>query len=612
VDPSLSGGTTRRDDAEQAGTLRSWEVAAAVLALATFLALRWRLLTPRAVVLGWHSDAAIYGLAAQRILERGRIDVFFWGQNYIGPLTSLAAAAVALIRRFAFDSSAGVDALALRIAAMSQTAVGTVFFWLGLRAALGRLAALPCLLWLVIGPLYVFESSVTPRTEQTSFLCSGVLFWIAARSFAGFRRPGVFDTPRGCLFAGLVSGFGWWMDQSVVFILLPIVVVLALRSRAWADFAPRIRPLDRLLIRTERLGWRSLPRTATLTLLAWQAVLVTLPVIALSAKSWSPPAIDVAVACVLLLLATQLALERYGGSGIRRRAFRADALKALRAVLPRGAFLAAGFLLGYSPVLAGRLLGWYPITYSRRKFTFGLDNLFQHLSEMGRWELWRWIGADRSRPGIVFAIGCAFGLGLLMWERRGEIRAFWSLRFADWGAPALVGCVLFVSLVFYTIALRHGGDTRYIGVAVPAAYGLAAAGFVGASPAARRRSNRFVRGIALAVVVVCGLASLQGQAARHVSKILSEPDPRPLLEAIRDHGYRICYAGYWSAYKLQFLSEERVRFIPYKSQSRSRDGDRALELQPGEKCLLLPDGTFRAFLPSDVTRPIARPSTGRK
>lgn len=607
----MSGGTAWRD-ARRLDKLRSWEIAAAVLALAAFLTLRWRLLMPQAVELGWNSDAAIYGLAARRILERGRIDVFFWGQNYIGPLTSLAAAAVALIRRVAFDPAAGVDALAVRIAAMSETAAGAVFFWLGLRAALGRLAALPALLWLAIGPLYLFESSVTPRNDETSILCSGVLFWIAARSFAGLRRPGIFDTPRECFFAGLMSGFGWWMNQSVVFILLPTAIVLLLRSQAWADLAPRIRPLDRLLIRTGRLGWRPLPRTAILTLLAWQAILVTLPLIALSAESWYPPAGDVAIACVFLLLATQVALERYAGSRIRRRAFLADALTALRAVLPRGASLVAGFLLGFSPVLAGRLLEWYPIRYSRPEFTFGLDRLFQHLSEMVHFDLWRWIGADRSGPGVVFAIGCAVGLGLLVWERRGEIRAFGSLRSAEWGAPSLVGSVLFVSLAFYAIALRHGGDSRYVGAGVPAAYGLAAAGFVGAAPAARRRSNRFIRAIALAVVVVCGLASLQGQAARHVSAILSQPDPRPLLEAIRDHGYRICYAGYWSAYRLQFLSEERVRFIPYKSQNRNRDESRALELQPGKKCLLLPDGTFRAFLPSDVPRRISRPSTARK
>ncbi len=600
------------DDARQAGKLRSWEIAAAVLALAAFLASRWRLLMPPAVALGWHSDAAIYGLAARRILERGHIDVFFWGQNYIGPLTSLAAAAVALVRRIAFDPSAGADALALRIAAMGETAAGAAFFWLGLRAALGRLAALPGLLWLAIGPLYFFDSSVAPRNDEMALLCSGVLFWIAARSLAGLRRPGVFDTPGGCLFVGLVSGFGWWINQSVVFILLPAAIVLLLGSRLWAGLAPRIRLLDRLLLRTDRLGWKPLSRPAVFVVLVWQGLLVILAVSSLFVRATFPPPDAIAAACLLLLLLTQIALERYGGSPIRRGEFRADALAWLRALLPRCASFAAGFLLGYSPVLAGRLLGWYPITYSRPEFTFGLDRLLPHLSEMVRQDLWRWIGADHSAPGFVFAAGCAVGLGLLVWERRGEIRAFASLRPARWGAPALVGCVFFVAVTFYAVALRHGGDSRYIGAAVPAAYGLAAAGFLGAAPAARPRSSRLARAIALAVVVVCGLASLQGQAARRVSKILSEPDPRLLLEAIRGQGYRICYAGFRDAYKLQFLSEERVRFIPYKSRSRNRDEDRALELQPGKKCLLLPDGTFRTFLPSDVPHPIAHPSAARK
>jgi hypothetical protein len=152
--------------------------------------------------------------------------------------------------------------------------------------------------------------------------------------------------------------------------------------------------------------------------------------------------------------------------------------------------------------------------------------------------------------------------------------------------------------------LRHGRAPNYLTPAVPAAYGFAAAGLVSVAGSGPSRWSRLAKYIGAAVICFAFLWSLVAQAKGSTSVILAEPDPGILLGRIQSAGYGICYANYWDAYKLQFLSGEEIRFIPYKSRSRNRDESLAAELAPGEKCLLLPDGTFRRYLPSDRPKPL--------
>ena len=82
--------------------------------------------------------------------------------------------------------------------------------------------------------------------------------------------------------------------------------------------------------------------------------------------------------------------------------------------------------------------------------------------------------------------------------------------------------------------------------------------------------------------------------------LVGEPDPRAPLEAIAAQGYTVCHAGYDTAYTLQFLSDERVRFIPYHSPDRNRALSARLRAEPGPQCLVTDDGLVRPWLPSDA------------
>ena len=72
-------------------------------------------------------------------------------------------------------------------------------------------------------------------------------------------------------------------------------------------------------------------------------------------------------------------------------------------------------------------------------------------------------------------------------------------------------------------------------------------------------------------------------------------DPRPVLHTIESQGYSICYADYWIGYKLQWVSDGRVQFIPFHSYDRTPGASRALEAAPGPKCYVDETGRVRPF-----------------
>src|SRR5205085_398260 len=77
-------------------------------------------------------------------------------------------------------------------------------------------------------------------------------------------------------------------------------------------------------------------------------------------------------------------------------------------------------------------------------------------------------------------------------------------------------------------------------------------------------------------------------------------DPRPTLKTIESSGYRVCYAEYWVAYKLEWLSGGSVAFIPFHSYDRTRERSRRLGALAVKKCFVTNDGAVRPLTPRDL------------
>ncbi len=465
--------------------------AALVAILAVFVLVRFPLLTKDASARGWNGDSAIFGLMAKKIHDGRGLDIFFWGQNYMGPLTPALAAG---IRKAVLDpAGAGAEGgpISLRLASMSEIAFGICFFVLGLARLFGRPIALAAGFWMAIGPPFFIRLSALNRSglgPEMAFALGSVLFFLAA---GALTRPRPFlDRPAGRFVFGLLAGAGWWMNQTIFVVLVPAAAVVVLRA------------------------------------------------------------------------------------GPRR----------MRFLTP----LLAGAVLGYAPVWMGRLLGWYEVDLGAPVPPWRLSSALSRLPRFLGAEAWRFVGLDGFLPAPLLALA-ALALVAILVRRRP-----WSAGLSF--LAAIAGLAVAMS---FLLALDAVGD-RYVTPALPAAVALVLATVAEATRLLRRKIPAGAAALLPAGLALFAALFLARRARGTVEALVREPDPRAPLETIAAEGYAVCHAGYDTAYTLQFLSDERVRFIPYHSYDRNRGLSAELRALPGPQCLVMDDGSVRRWLPSDA------------
>jgi hypothetical protein len=459
--------------------------------LAVFVLVRLPLLTKDASARGWNGDSAIFGLMAKKIHDGRGFDVFFWGQNYMGPLTPALAAG---IRRAVLDP-AGIGEeggpISLRLASMSEIAFGISVFVLGLARLFGQPVAWAAGLWMALGPPFFIRLAALNRSglgPEMAFALGSVLFWLAADALT--RSQPVLDRPAGRFVFGLVAGIGWWMNETIAVVLVPALVVVLLRS------------------------------------------------------------------------------------GPRR----------MRFLTP----LLAGAVLGYAPVWLGRLFGWYEIHLGTVVPLWQLSGLPGRFARFLGADAWRFVGLDGLLPAPLLAGAALFLVAFLVFRRP------WPRGLAFVAAVAgLAAAVSFLK------ALNPLQD-RYLTAALPAALALLLVPIAAMTDILRRRIPAGLGAIVPGALALVVAVFLSRRAQGIVEGLVREPDPRTPLLAIAKAGYTVCHAGYDTAYTLQFLSDERVRFIPYHSYDRNRALSAELRALPGPQCLVTDDGTVRRWLPSDA------------
>ena len=217
-----------------------WEwLSLGVLAIA-FAVLRAPLFTTPGLLLGWNSDAALFGLMARAMRSGSDFPLFFWGQFYLGTLTSMLAVVVAAVL-----PTHAIGPLAVRLSAVVQVIAAIVFYWLALRRVFGRVPAMIAAAWLVAGPSFLFFFTTAPIGAEQLFLITALLFWFFTRAS--------FLAPRDWLIAGVLCGLGIWLHQGVIFMIAAAAIALLIERRvdvpnmAWAAAAAVVGYLPALL-----------------------------------------------------------------------------------------------------------------------------------------------------------------------------------------------------------------------------------------------------------------------------------------------------------------------------------------------------------------------------
>jgi len=442
---------------------------------------------------------------------------------------------------------------ALRIASALEVLAGIVFYWLGLRRAFGETVANIVALWLAIGPGYMMLFVVVPVGGEQMFVLSAIIYWLAETT--RLQRP------RHWLLFGLLFGFGWWQHQGIIFAAAAAVIVVVQRSEWWTN------------VRDARPARRNPLRIALAALLAADVLLALLRSLGLRVPSFFllHPVVDPLVAFVLVATLNAPRL---------RALLRID-----RAALLRAALFVLGAAIAYSPVLIGTWRGVVPESYGLSVPPNDIASVARHVVTFLGSDLWLTLGAAAAVVVVPF-----FLVAML---RRPPL---------DMPLVTIILCVLF----YFFSQRAHPGSMRYIVSAVPMVYAFAAQEML--------RWRRWmipaaVTTLALLVPRVLQVRDVARGQGEHYGGLPGDFDPRPTLRTIEARHYTVCYAGYWIAYKLQWVSDERVRFIPFRSFDRNPEASRALAATPGPKCFVEESGHVRPFdlreLKDDVSRKAA-------
>jgi hypothetical protein len=441
--------------------------------------------------------------------------------------------------------------LALRVASSAETLAAILLYWLALRRIFSPRVAGVTALWLAIGPAYVFFfTTATIGGEQMFFLSALIVWWIARTGLTCGRHWLVF---------GWLAGIGWWIHQGTVFVVAAALIAEARRSVRWvARSSPAIRIVSALL-----------------------AVWVVTG--ALVSAGLRTPAIY-----LFHPLAEPLAVWIAFQVAIHVRFVSAPRWKRL-------ALFAAGALAGYAPVLAAHV----PDRYGLSVPLMSLRGVLEHVWTFARADAWNFAG------GVI--VGIVLLPFLLM--RAGEARRPEASNDGRGIAASLPLLTIALCLTFYFGSQRaHPGSVRYIVSALPFVYAYAAEEML------RFRWRLSVIALVTLALLIPRIGEARAVAAGEREQYASFPgafDPRPVLAAIEARGWRVCYADYWIAHKLEWVSEGRVAFIPFHAYDRNRERSRRLAATPGTKCYVENDGSVHPFDPRGIDESISRAAAER-
>lgn len=530
---------------------------------AAFVIWHLPLLTPHGRIRGFDTDAAIIGLMGKKMFDLRGFDFFFWGQNYVGPLTSMLTAVWGLI-------TGAADPLALRLAVFTEMLTGSLLTWWAVdridrRAAAVTLAALaitpPVLLWMM----------VTPLGAEMGFFMSTILFAVVMQHVTASPARGILSRPAGQAGFGILAGLSWWMNQQVVFTLGAAAIVLGLRSEIVRAFLRRLCVRDRFLLRGQALGWRRMP--GVVEALVWLStrvgaiLLLAFILLDLRGGPRLPFLFGPLADPLLLIVVPHLLLPLFLGEFRRIGPLTERARNEIAAILR----FCAGCAIGYLPVWLGGLLDWYPKSYV---VAFRLNYPSEVLPQARRLVtlVGHWIGMTEGLVGVAFGVAL-FALAIAAIVRRpSEPR---------W----LLALVPLLNVLYFLVG--HGATKQhYLIASVGMLFGLAALGAVDLWD-----SRRSMLRAAVVLAGVVGIISMTLAATAMHRYVTDSPDPMPLLERVRAAECAVCYADLWVAYRYRFLDQEQRAWIVYRSQNRTRAESFAMQKRPGQRCLIEKDGT---------------------
>ena len=497
---------------------------------------------------------------ARHVLH-GEFPAFFWGQAFKG-VPEVYASAVAF-------AAFGPSVVVLKSVTLVFFAAYVALNFVLLDTIGSRWLAVAASLLLIVAPPALVFWSLDASAEYIVLMLLGTILLLLSLKYQRKRSTLIAVT------LGVVVGLGLWVQQLFVLYLVPIAVVSLSRTGWWKERGPAAFARELVTLPDRSLPTRMLIRS----LVALSVVLLALGLVAFLSGGFAFDigTIQIGARAPQKLLrqagaAATIALLLYAAT-TRSSKRNLVAFERTRVFCAR---FAAGFLVGYSPVLLYSFLVEPSHSPARNA----------NLSQL--------VGAASDIAGNILAI--IFGVKIATTERlpipliafipgiAALVAYIWSSRrrFLTDFFPLFV---VFVPLLFLVSGAYL--DTQSYRYLIPWYAGLCVAWAGGAW--------WLVRGNAAWASALVGiiLAVHLWQQVIWYRKLTPDAVSAATIDCLRRGGIRGGYADYWTSYTLTFLSNEDIIIAPTDGVDRYPAYTEFVgSLPEGQKVRLTPDTTM--------------------
>lgn len=498
------------------------------------------------IISNLNSDNSIYALMAKDLIVDGKLNIFFYGQNYMGPLTSVMIAVSQLIINIIgirhkvpyFNTDYIIDPLSLTIASSFLQIMGSLFICEAIRIKFGYKSALIILVSCLFGTSSVYAHNYLPNGPEMQLFCIGLLMFVFAKNYHQ-------------ILLGIALGFGWWMNQSIVFIALPLLIFIMKDDS-------KLENLKSELFRKETL-------VKNKSILIVMLLIIILGVISNEVGYYEIKSIvnfksrSGTKAIILPILIYILYV--FFKSFVKKN----EIVQYLIKLVNKFKFFIIGCILSYFPVFIGVQLKWYEKSYTPKFELVKFSSIPNYIIKLI-------IDYYPNLFGFSFLtfLGSMFFIILLYILTQNTI-SLWRKKIEniDWKDLITIGIV--VNILYVLLSFRS--QTEY---AVRYSFFL-----IYFSPLILYLSEkRWIKKVSIGLLAIYCIS-----VANHISDIRIKKQVFRELKNLKESGYKLCYANFWDAYRLEYLTDGNVQFIVHESQDRTKKINEARKRINREKCL---------------------------
>ncbi len=535
-----------------------------------------------------NADNTTFGMMAEEILLYKKIPIYFYGQNYMGPLSSLVIALTQLMRNSLgvvdlipfYQTPFNISPVSIVIGASSLVFIGIFGWFLTLRRLFSVGVGFFCAAALTLCSPLLLAQSLRPLGAEMAFAFSPYLIMMYLYVLSDLK-----SLQRQLSF-GLLFGFAWWMNQTIVFVFIPIAFHFVSRTEIYQYFRHNISWPKLLTLRfgphiqiSNHLRYLLIFLYALATLFVVLGLYVIsinrLKTIIFGIKLHIPNGLSCLKIAILIFFVTQFFIHFKKVPQFRKKLL--QAINSLK-------FFMIGAFVGYAPVILGKLLGWYEKAYTPKLRIiipsvapkYWRELLTDFLPELFLGEKWSELQIYSQLTYIILMALLLFTL----YQHRRSLFDYLSLQSINHSKKSLVWGIILFNFLYICISerSRSQGALRYGILCLPLVFTFLLTRF---------NRKKLCLSI-LSTVLIISISYSGYTRSKNDMNMINQGHgiTLPVLKALSESDYILCYSDYWKGEKFEFLTSHKVNFIVNIGQRRRDALYREREKSATKKCVL--------------------------